>query len=123
VFISSNNSRQHIGKNPVTSIHAEIGVLMQFLKENNIYNINHVVYKNKNKKKKIKKLHNSTLYIVRNSIRQTNDFIGHVCGLSMPCRGCQKYLIMHGVGTIKYTEYKDGVNVLHTMKLINKLIN
>jgi len=83
-----------------------------------VYNLNHVVYKKKSRKKSIKKLHNAVMYIVRFSTHPTDDIIGHVCGLSKPCSTCEKYLILHGIGTIKYSEHRNGVNVLHTMKLV-----
>ncbi len=116
-FISSNSSRQCVGKMPVKSIHAEIGALVSYIKSNHIYNLNHIIYKDKTKKKK--KLHNAVLYVVRFSTQKTDDFVGHVCGLAKPCVNCEKYLSLHGIGTVKYTEYNNGINVLHTMKLIN----
>jgi deoxycytidylate deaminase len=115
-FTSSNSSRQSVGKKPVKSVHAEIGALIEHHRDNNIYYLNHIIYKDKTKKKK--KLHNAILYVVRFSTRPTNDAVGHACGLAKPCTNCEKYLILHGVGTVKYSENVNGTNVLHTMKLV-----
>ena len=103
------------------SSHAEMRTIMEYLKTKHIYNINHVLF-DKRKKGKVKILHNATLYVLRNSPRKTNDLIGHACGLAKPCENCEKYLIHHGVGTVKFTKYDEEmrINMLYTMKLVNK---
>jgi hypothetical protein len=118
MYISSNSSRQQIGKKPVRSVHAEIGALIQHNRDNGIYYLNHVVYTYRSRKRRRKKLHNAVLYVVRFSTRPANDAIGHACGLAKPCADCERYLILHSVGTVKYSENVNGTNVLHTMKLV-----
>ena len=103
------------------STHAEMYALREDLKTRFIYNFRHIVY-DKRKKGKVKQLKFATLYVLRNSPRKTNDVIGHVCGIAKPCENCEKYLKLHGVGTVKFTQYNEelGINMLCTMKLVDK---
>jgi hypothetical protein len=116
-FYGENYYRERVGKIMMKSTHAEMNAIMKFLKSRYIYKLTHVL-SNKKRKRKYN-LKNSILYVLRTLGDKTNDFVGNACGLSKPCKICQKYLALHGVGTIKYTEYVNGINVLHTMKLIN----
>lgn len=105
-----------MGKEVLRSTHAEMNVLKQFLIRNRIYNLNHVIYNTRGKR--LKKLHNATIYVVRHSTRQTGDGVfGHVLNLAKPCSCCEKFLIRHGIGTVKYTQHIDGENVMVTLSL------
>jgi hypothetical protein len=116
-FYGENYYRERVGKVMMKSTHAEMNTIMKFLKFNHVYKLTHILSNRKNKRKN--NLKSSTLYVLRTLSNKTDDLIGRACGLAKPCEICQKYLALHGVGTIKYTEYINGVNVLHTMKLID----
>ena len=115
-FEGHNLHRQSVGKHVLRSTHAEMNVLQQFLKQNRVYNLNHVIYKSRGKKR-LKKLHNATIYVSRYSTRLTNDEFGHALNMAKPCPHCERMLIRHGIGTVKYTQYVDGENVMVTLKL------
>lgn len=109
VFVGSNALRDRIGQISWSSTHAEINVLMQYLRSQKIYKLTHVaMHRGK------KKLANATLIVVRNSTRTNSDGT-RVFNNSAPCSNCLKYLRMHGIGTIKYSDNINGENVIVTI--------
>jgi deoxycytidylate deaminase len=109
VFVGSNGLRTRIGQLTCSSTHAEINVLMQYLRTQKIYKLTHVAtHRGK------KKLANATLIVVRNSNR-INTAGDRVFNNSAPCPNCLKYLRMHGIGTIKYSDNINDKNVIVTI--------
>ena len=104
VFIGSNSLYGRIGQISCSSTHAEMNVLMQYLRSRRIYKLNHTVGK---------KL-NTTLIVVRNSTRTNSDGT-RIFNNSAPCPTCCKYLRIHGIKTIKYSDNINGENVLVTI--------
>lgn len=83
-----------------------MNVLMQYLRSQRIYKLNHTIKKNK--------LTNTTLIVVRNSTRTNSDGT-RIFNNSAPCPNCCKYLRIHGIKTIKYSDNINGENVLVTI--------
>ena len=110
VFVGSNAIRGRIGKVSWSSTHAEMNVLMQYLRSQNIYKLTHVAKSRRGKPR----LSNATLIVIRNSTR-TNSDGSRVLNNSAPCLNCLKYLRIHGIGTIKYSDNINGENVLVTI--------
>ena len=88
-------------------------VLMQYLRSRKIYNLTHIIKNNHNKKTE---LSNATLIVVRNSTR-TNSNGTRIFNNSAPCTTCRKYLQIHGIGTVKYSDHINGKNVLVSLRL------
>ena len=108
--MGSNAIRGRIGQISCSSTHAEMNVLMQYLRSQNIYKLSHVAKCNRGKPK----LANTTMIVIRNSTRTNRDGT-HIFNNSAPCPNCRKYLRMHGIGTIKYSDNINGENVLVTI--------
>ena len=108
--MGSNAIRGRIGQISCSSTHAEMNVLMQYLRSQKIYKLSHVAKCNRGKPK----LANTTMIVIRNSTRTNRDGT-HIFNNSAPCPNCRKYLRMHGIGTIKYSDNINGENVLVTM--------
>ena len=108
--MGSNAIRGRIGQISCSSTHAEMNVLMQYLRSQKIYKLSHVVKCNRGKPK----LANTTMIVIRNSTRTNRDGT-HIFNNSAPCPNCRKYLRMHGIGTIKYSDNINGENVLVTI--------
>ena len=93
-------------ENEYFSVHAEINVLLKYLKHigNNITfrKVDEISCKNVDK---------STVYIVRLSNKDG------VLGNAMPCYFCQRLLRKFNVRCVKYTDNIDGENVLCEMRL------
>lgn len=110
IFVGSNAIRGRIGQISCSSTHAEMNVLMQYLRSQKIYKLSHVAKCNRGKPK----LANTTMIVIRNSTRTNSDGT-HIFNNSAPCSNCRKYLRMHGIGTIKYSDNINGENVLVTI--------
>lgn len=108
--MGSNAIRGRIGQISCSSTHAEMNVLMQYLRSQKIYKLSHVAKCNRGKPK----LANTTMIVIRNSTRTNRDGT-HIFNNSAPCPNCRKYLRIHGIGTIKYSDNINGENVLVTM--------
>lgn len=108
--MGSNAIRGRIGQISCSSTHAEMNVLMQYLRSQKIYKLSHVAKCNRGKPK----LANTTMIVIRNSTRTNRDGT-HIFNNSAPCPNCRKYLRMHGIGKIKYSDNINGENVLVTM--------
>jgi deoxycytidylate deaminase len=103
VFVGSNSLYGRIGQVSCSSTHAEINVLMQYLRSNRIYKLTHT--------KISKKISKKTLIVVRNSTRINSDGT-RVFNNSAPCPTCSKFLYLHGIQTVKYSDNINGENVL-----------
>lgn len=92
-------------------MHAEIHALLKYLK---------VYYKNASLKQRAIYKNSSTLYIVRvlRDKRNIPEKQNVTFGNCMPCTNCQKYLAKFGFKKIKYTDYINGENVLHELRII-----
>ena len=110
IFVGSNAIRGRIGQISCSSTHAEMNVLMQYLRSQKIYKLSHVAKCNRGKPK----LANTTMIVIRNSTRTNRDGT-HIFNNSAPCPNCRKYLRMHGIDTIKYSDNINGENVLVTI--------
>ncbi len=101
--MGENQRREMVGKVYQRSLHAEINVLFQSLKQ----------YEKSNsfKRKKSPERPPMTIYVVR-ILNGDGSNAYYNLGKSYPCLNCQRYLHFHNITKIKYTDNIDGVNVL-----------
>lgn len=112
VIKGENQHREMTGRKFEISLHAEMNVLFKGIKQiekKNKFNCN------------TKKLKDSIMYVVRLMKERRNNnniFPRYYLGNSKPCINCQKYLWLHNIKKIKYTDIINGINVLCELKRI-----
>lgn len=92
------------------SLHAEVCALLKYLK---------LFYKNSSLKQRNNKKNSSTIYIAR-VLRDKQNLPNNqniMFGNCQPCQHCQEQLAKFGFKRIKYTDIKDGKNVLIELQL------
>lgn len=94
------------------SLHAEMNALFKSLKLLN--------KTNRFQRKMPLKRPPATIYIVRilKNTENLPSLQSHWFGNAKPCLHCQSFLSYYNITKIKYTDTKDGQNVLQEMRLI-----
>ena len=112
IIKGENQHREMAGRKFEISLHAEMNVLfkgIKLLEKKNKFNCTTT------------RLKDSIIYVVRlMKERRRDNFPKYYLGNSKPCNNCQRYLWLHNIKKIKYTDIIDGINVLCELKK-NKL--
>lgn len=103
VFYGENQHRERNGKIQTVSCHAEMNVILKWLKTQRVFSF-----------KSNLKCKNATIYVARIPTRSCRDHFG----CSKPCELCEKLIFKYGIKKIKYTTVIDGKTVVCEMKRV-----